>query len=353
MPENQFDKSHILGIRAFCILGIIFGHSYIPGVYETGYIWRIPLLFLVGGTALIKPHPLIKTSKFIFSGLYIYIAIWSAAYLLALYWIFGGQPNKFAQSFDVSPILLQDVFIHNNHRNALVLGAWFLIPYGIALFLLSIAKKLPGFDRLHLPLSACLLVLAFLLVDHERIGWQLRILSQTAMAGGLMILGRYIFTTPRALRFIENGWTISISFAVALWLTRAFGETGVTWSWMTGRGHYWLTLPAMLLYAPAVVWIGRQLSPYRTARFIGGQSKHIMTHHLFGFLIVNLLMAKLGYITYDQIDVFFIPRGALTWPVYLGVSLGWSLIAATVSNRVAREFRRGKELLILATSRTS
>lgn len=238
------------------------------------------------------------------------------------------------------------MFVHNNHRNALVLGAWFLIPYGIALFLLTVAKKVPCFERVQLPLAPVLLVLAFLLVDHERTGWQQRIVSQTAMAGGLMMLGRYIFTTSGVLRFLQNGWTVIISCALALWLSRALGEAGVTWSWMTGRGRYWLILPAILLYAPAVLWIGRQLAPYRAARYIGGQSKHIMAHHLFGFLLVNLMLARLGYIGFDQIDVFFIHNGPLKWPVYLTASLGWSLIAATISNRIASGIKRRGEAII-------
>ena len=67
------------------------------------------MLFLVGGAALVKPHSLRKTGKFVFNDFYLYTCAWSAVYLTFLYFLFDGSHNKFTWSFDIFPIFFKDI----------------------------------------------------------------------------------------------------------------------------------------------------------------------------------------------------------------------------------------------------
>ncbi len=342
MNKIEIGSEHLLGIRCICIIGIIFAHSYIPAVYETGYLWRIPILFLVGGAALIKARPLKSTLNYVFKDFYLFIIIWSLIYLVALFIIFSGQsPNKFTPSFEFVPIFITDIFVHNNHRNTIILGSWFLIPYAISLLILNIGMNfIPRFTYLQIPAGFLFLIVSFSLIYPHHISWPQRIVAQTFLASGLMLLGRSIFTSSFILKSIKNGWVILLTFGLSVWISKSFDKPELTWSWMTYKGQHWLILPAIILFIPIIFWIGKQISSFKFAIYIGKNSKHIMMHHLFGFLILNLLLIRLGYVSKDEIHPFFIFNGNLFWPLYLIFALAWSLLIVESTNRVRTVLRK-------------
>ena len=68
----KFSKDELLGVRCICVVGIILAHSYVPGLFETGQMWRVPVLFLIGGAALIKIRPLHQTALYVTKDFYLY-----------------------------------------------------------------------------------------------------------------------------------------------------------------------------------------------------------------------------------------------------------------------------------------
>lgn len=324
MGKRVISTDHLLGIRCFSIIGIIFSHTYTPYVYETGNFWRIPVLFLVGGASVIAYRPISSTVKYVFNGFYLYVVAWSLIYLTVLYFIFSGQaPNKFIYSYNLTSTFASDIFIHNNHKNGIILGSWFLIPYALSLIALAATHSIfRQYAIIQLPIAIVLLIISFYLIVPDKMHWTQRIIAQTCLASGLMLLGKLLFTNSTLFKYLQNGWVIVITFGVALLFSQGFGNQHLIWSWMTSKTHYWLMLPTFFLFVPIIFWIGKQVSAYPDARYIGSKSKHIMMHHLFGIFLVNLTLVKLGYVPLEAISPLFVYNGPILWPIYLIAGLG-------------------------------
>jgi len=178
-----------------------------------------------------------------------------------------------------------------------------------------------------------LFFVALYLTEPTTAPWKQRLTAQTALSMGFMLLGYFIFTNNYALKFIRNKWTIAIATLGAFWIWSAFERPSIIWSWMTGAGDaYWTALIATILFIPSILWLGSKLSIYQAVLTIGANSKHIMMHHLFGFFLVNLVLSTLGYVSINDVDVFYIFKAQSMWPVYLIAAIAWSLTIANILN---------------------
>ena len=255
--------------------------------------------------------------------------------MIALYLIYGGQTNKFISEYKFSSIFLEDILIHNNHRNSLILGSWFLIPYSISLIFLSFIMGTINKIRFsQIPIACGLMFFSFILIKADSSPWMQRLVSQVAFASSLMLMGHFIFTNSFANRIVRNGWVILLSLVAALWISSAFNWPYIVWSWMTGSGKYWWSMPTALLFTPSILWIGSKISTSQAVKYVGSKSKDIMIHHIFGFLIINAILVYFELTEIDKIDVFYVFNGKALWPLYLLSALAWSLLAAKISEKI-------------------
>lgn len=329
--KDSFTREELTSVRCLCIIGIVLSHSYIPGLYETGYLWRVPILFLLGGLSLIPTRKTTDTAIYVFKSFYMYTCISSAAYMAAVFFVYNGQPNKIISDYNFYSIFLTDIFKGNNHTNALILGSWFLIPYSISLLILTKSKKIIGkFKTIQLFIIFSSFILSLYLIESTVPSWKQRLIAQTSAAMGFMMLGYFTFTNRKTISFIKNGWTVALSTMGAFWIWSAFNRPGIVWSWMKGLGDaYWYSFLATILFIPAIFWIGTKFSNYKTVIMIGKNSKHIMVHHLFGFFLVNLCLSMLGYISLNDVHVFYIFKPKSLWPIYFMSGIMWSLAVST------------------------
>lgn len=329
--KERFRREDLVGVRCLCIFGIMMSHSFAPYLFSSGQIWRVPTLFFLAGFALTRDRKIFPTLKYIFISFYGYVVIFSIIYLAFLTLVLAPHNVKFLHGATFQGVFFSDIFKRNLHANSLLLACWFLIPMAVALIVsIALMQFLKPSNILLAILGGTCLVTGFAIAQPTAPDWPVRLVGHSLLGLGYLLIGGAMFRSDQAIIIIKKGWFIVASLTLALTIETASAPFSLTWSWMSARGNHWLALPTSLLYLPALLWLGERIANNPTVQFIGNNTKHIMAHHLFGFLILNLVLSALGYVSVSEIGPFTVIKHTYLWPLYLLSGLLWSLIVVKI-----------------------
>ena len=76
-----------------------------------------------------------------------------------------------------------------------------------------------------------------------------------------------------------------------------------------------------------------------TLAYIGTHSKSIMTHHLFVFTSINLVLAGFGVMALKDLGIWSSYNAQVTWPVYVALGVGLPILVEEARRRLVRAGR--------------
>lgn len=304
ITKNESDTIFIM--KSIGIIAVVVGHY--DGILFNlahAYYYHMPLFFFLSGIFIrdnVNYRKLaintIKTIKYIIIT-YLIIGI-LAVYLSGRFGFYLGQPFK----RDILSTL-QLIYNRNFHNNTLFLVAWFLFAYSISMIssslIISITNNIRNIITKSVFLISIAIALGYISVnilapEYKETKKQLiNLASQVCFSSMFMIIGN---KTWRIMMKIKNKVIVPISLIVIIILYRFFinGNIGIAWS------HYPAGLIPSLAIAISSIFFILIVSSFlcktkvkNIAMMPGIYSKHIMSYHLFIFVILDIIVYKLGY----------------------------------------------------------
>ncbi|VTQ61976.1 Fucose 4-O-acetylase and related acetyltransferases [Campylobacter jejuni] len=296
---RKFNKQETLAISYMKAIGIAFvvaGH-YTSGFFNVmqPYLFHMPLFFFIGGITT-KEEPInFEWIKRLSKKLIPYIVI---TYLIT--GLFSVILNKSTGFYYGTPFgngilsTLKLIYIKNFHNNSLFLVCWFLVAYYFSSILTRLSVTLSNTSKfprevlllIGVPLGwfGCNLLPALHSSSHNQI---FNILSQVSYGSMFMIVG-----------FLLKNLTFKLRNPVVAVILLMLIGTGVSLGYFKQSAMAWSNYPAgfmgtsigAFLCIAIVVAVSNILSSnnYSLLKYIGDQSKTIMSYHLSAFASINV-----------------------------------------------------------------
>lgn len=336
----------ILALRGICAIGIIVAHVY-PNLFwfAYGYTWRVQVLFLVGGIALLADRSVLSTIKYVAAAFFGYMVFWHAIYGIMISMLPEAERSVMMAARPLWELLSIQFIQSNGHGIGATIGTWFLLPYGAASVIgVALWPMLRSQKGLAAALGVALVFIGWSMgsIDPPP-EWTSRIFGQTTIALGYMLVGAWIMSNEHVLTLLRSGWLAAVSLVTFTWLGTAFYHDMLTISWLTANGDIWSDILQSFAVLPALFWVSDRLSGSDLLKKIGAASKDIMTHHLAFALTLNLMFIWLGVATADNLKLGAYAFRHHLWPVYLIGGIAIPLAIRWLSGKVSSTIKRHPE----------
>ncbi|MFD2679016.1 hypothetical protein [Camelimonas lactis] len=331
-------------IRAICAVGIVVAHVF-PSLFwfTGGHTWRVQTMYLLGGASILVVRPLKATLKYVSLRIYGYMILWTAVYWVAISLMPSDVKNNLMKDFSVIELISVQLLKSNSHAIWPLLGMWFLIPFGVALILASMAWRRFGGGGI---IIAGLMAVCggWLLGSSDPAPfWVVRLVGQIAIAFGYMLLGAALLSSERAVNFLENGVVAATSLLIYTWLGTTYTDGGMIISWLVRRGNIAPQVIQSIAIFPAVFWFASRLSCSQVVVFVGKKSKDVMTHHLMPVVFFNLILVYFGVSTFRDVKLSAFYNANVLWPVYLLLGLSVPVLGSFYGGKLKKVCREWVE----------
>ncbi len=338
------------------------GHySWTPITSFHVYLFHMPLFFFIGG--------LLATP--ISSSLKSWCAKWLRqylGYLLLWYIIIAALTSLIKHYVDTQIVLslgqgwwlLHLPLRYNFHNNSLFMVAWFILSYGLASLIFRVSISLLGaYLQSHVVKSllvVSLVGLGFVAANYggpiynaDRSQWYLNVATQTSVGLSFMALG---FAFRPYLKLLGNLalFCAAASILITFVANGSFSELGMSWS--EYPNGYLIHLCSALIGIYCLLAVAYMLSLLRKSTWlctVGLHSKDIMTMHLLCFVLIDLIMVRLGLMDSTEISALNHYSSENTWLLYMLAGLGLPMLFATLLKQCSNKLIKPLWQTIAAT----
>lgn len=332
MTETQ--RSYAIDhAKCIGIILVIFGHfpNNIINVLMP-YTFHMPLFFFIGGMLFSIKKGFVKFYKGILTKYLLYIVI---SYLIlgmsakVLHHYFNTMDMNV---FGSNPIETIKIAITNNfHNNMMFIIGWFLFSYMILLAIsFPLFKTAMTLQRwvntdiafIIIGLAAGYVAIVYIAPEYKTQKlFQLNVFSQ-------VLVGLMFFSIGYALKDviwkILNPYVALIIF-LSVYVLRQYGLITTTYvSWSTYNDGFYMTLISALSGIYITLFFAYLLSlagEFNLSRFIGINSKSIMTFHMLTFTVIDIIVSKFGLFTINQHNIMAHYIKPFSFPIYLIASI--------------------------------
>lgn len=340
ITKNESDVIFIM--KSIGIIAVVVGHY--PGVLfeiSHAYYYHMPLFFFIAGIFIkdkINYKKLIcntiKIIKYIFIT-YVIIGVLSI-YISREYSIYLGDPF-----LDNIYNTLKHTYERNFHNNPLFLVSWFLLAYSIAIIFSSLV--ISAINNLSSKTAKVILTIlsvvfiGYLSVNFFAIKYLdtknqiFNLISQVLFATVFMILGNKTWTLIMRYKF---NLAIITLMSVIVFLYDLFVKKTHRMAWSEYPAGLLLSMVISFSCICLIVTISTLISLTKLselAKSFGIYSREIMSYHLIVFILLDILMYKLGYWDisksatfkhyFSSASQYFYPFLAIITPVITCISL--------------------------------
>ena len=331
-------------LKAVGIIAVVSGHydgSFIN--FLRPYIFHMPLFFFVGGL-------LFKTGKkggvfaknllvkYVFYIVVSYAVLWLSVCLLSNFAprLVYPQGGLIAQT---------SLFIKSNfHSLPMFMVAWFLIAYMfvtlIGYFLIPGVENLKG--TVNPELALCFIAIACGLLGMRFFAEEYAVSKQqihnflAQINVGLMFFLIGYAVRNHIYRFL-NAYCFLLCFTVLLAMRKAkiLDSLGMSWS-LYGPNFFSVTLGALLcilFFFCVCHWLAGH-APIKLLRATGMHSKAIMSYHLLVFALLNILLAKMGFLSFDEIVTYSTREVPYTKYVFIAAGVLGPLFGSVLYEKI-------------------
>ena len=340
MVISKTESDTIDVLKSIGILFVVIGHlpvNYINITYP--YLFHMPLFFFIGGITIKNDSiikSIIKISKTLIPYAVItYVLIGFFSYAINnLYGIDLGNP------FTGGVIsTIKNAFLSNFHNNPLFLVCWFLVAYYISYIITVIVAKMSSFVNNNAIRVALILIVGcslgaisvdFLSAQYAESKNQIyNVLSQSTYASMFMLVGYSIGI--QLIRKVNIVISI-ISFSIVSWMVMASIVKPPVLSWSQYESGFIYTSITAFLCIFFYIHLSKCVASNgenKLTKFIGRNTRAIMSYHLAVFVIIDIVFYQLGLWDIKNTSVFnhFVSGGygvfyvvlAMVIPAYLSV----------------------------------
>jgi len=334
------EKQHSYAIDHAKCIGIIlvlFGH-FPNGIINIllPYTFHMPLFYFIGGL-LFNPY---KEAKKFYKGIIIkYLLYISIAYVFL-----GGSAkllNKYFSTRDMNVFgngVLETIklAIENNfHNNLFFIIGWFLFSYMLLLVvampvirILTLAKRFVNVDILII-ISG--LIFGYFAITYLSPAYKMNKVFYLNTTVQVMV-GLMFFCIGYSVKDVM--WKILnpyVAFALFLivYVLRQYGLITTTYvSWSTYNDGFAMTILSALCGIYITMFFSQMLAnsgELRLSRYIGINSKSIMTFHMLSFTLIDVIFMKMGFFTINKNNILQHYITPFSFPLYLILSIIISL----------------------------
>lgn len=330
------EKQHSYAIDHAKCIGIIlvlFGHfpNNIINVLLP-YTFHMPLFFFIGGL-LFNPY---KNAKKFYNG----IAVKYLLYISLAYIFLGVSAKSLHNLFNTSDmnvfgdgvISTVRLAVENNfHNNMFYIIGWFLFSYMI---LMAIA--MPVIRLLSMPgrfvNTEILIILFGLVVGYFAITYispeykaskefYLNTASQVMVGLMFFCIG---YSSKEIIWNILNPY-IAFALFLLVYVLRQYGMITTTYvSWSTYNDGFYMSLLSAMCGIYITMFFSSMLAKYgdlNLSRYIGVNSKSIMTFHMLSFTLIDVAISYFGYFKINGSNIMQHYISPFSFPLYLVLSI--------------------------------
>lgn len=311
---------------------VVLGHYFWqPGQVYSVYLFHMPLFFILGGLVSKPTKDYWRMWRKVWSQYVLYLLVWYCVIAFVTTLIKYYYPIKVSLYLGQSWDLLIYPWRFNMHNNSLFMVAWFLVAYALSSLLFKIfISRYPKVNRpalllLGLGIGYCGIYL-FAPLYHAVDGWgksnwYLNILSQVCVGTMFIAFG---YCLRSYLLQLASGMLCVLAVMVLLMLVGLDLLHPINMSWSRYPDGLFGHICAALLGTVAVLslagWYSRK-EGQSTLLLIGQHSKDIMTLHLLGLVVADLICAQLGWIELSAIRELNHFRQPQAWLLYCVLAL--------------------------------
>ncbi|MCU6277027.1 acyltransferase family protein [Enterobacter quasiroggenkampii] len=335
------EKQHSYAIDHAKCIGIIlvlFGHfpNNIINVLLP-YTFHMPLFFFIGGI-LFNPYKDVKmfykgiAVKYLFYIFLAYIFLGCSAKLL--HNIFNTSDMNVFGSGVISTVRLA---VENNfHNNLFYIVGWFLFSYMLLLTiampvirLLSMSKT---FIKPEIIITIFGLIVGYLAISYvspeykDSKEFYLNTLSQVMVGMMFFCLG---YSSKGIIWNILNPY-VAFSLFLLMYILRQYGMVTTTYmSWSTYNDGFYMSLLSAICGIYITMLFANMLSKYgdlNLSRYIGNNSKSIMTFHMLSFTLIDIAISSVGFFKINSSNIMQHFISPISFPLYMVLSIVTSLL---------------------------
>lgn len=331
-------KNALLTARGIGILAVVIGHVHVAYPLPYVFFWHIPLFFFLVGAGVPSRRPMSKAVRYVAVEVILYLFLWSLVYGVIVYFV---APFSLMNLHFPNESLLTSTTIGiltlNSHSIGLLSACWFLIAYaGVSILCTAIAQIVPR--QGYLLVAAVLMAGGWLLASEQgyKLGESFPLLpiGQVLVGSGFCMAGAAFFASPWVMLMAISPAVTVLAIVVSGTLLAVYDPIPISMSGMSLDDNILSAVTIALCSIQVVLWLAHHLQGWIWLRTLGKQSKAIMTHHLLGVALVNLVFVGLGVFTLESVSTYTVYEPQKTWFVYVAVAIGVPLAIVWVTSRM-------------------